>query len=126
MQNFKISPVIKGRIDQDLEYTYTIAYQEYTKQDGKKGEFIKSNKTLSFTAFKSESWLTNRKCNLACPTNCTDWYYIQKSVNPGDADIWELDTSLKIVTKGKNSLELVFKFIMFKSTYICQNRIMIS
>ena len=64
-------------------------------------ETAKRNKTEVAVAFKSEAWFVNQKCTSSCPSNCTDWYYIQKSLNPGDEDKIVLESSLKTVPKGR-------------------------
>ena len=95
-----------------MGYEYTIEYKRRVK--GKKGEFVKRNKTLPVVSFKSEAWFINQECALSCPSNCTDWHYIQKSLNPGDEDIRVLDSSLKTVSKGMSFLQTYFVIRKFK------------
>ena len=97
---FQVGPYVHSLYSNELRWHQIL---EVNTENSNTTKTAKSSRYC----YKSESWI-HGDCIDSCADNCTNhagrlssWSYIQKSVNPTQEDVNVLDSSLRIMCKGK-------------------------
>ena len=87
-------------------YANELKWQQILEVNSENSDTPEIKKATRYS-YKSESWI-NGNCIDSCADNCTNhagvlssWSYIQKSINPITEDVDVLDSSLRVMCKGR-------------------------